>query len=219
MMARYDENEIKEIFAANLTSIMEETNIDGAELARRIGKEKQSVYAWLKKRSFPSAASLQLLVDALDVTTDDLLTKTGGEGDGYVDAPVYGEIAAGVPIEMAEMDSTFPVPMRIRAKYPDSGLVRVEGDSFNRRLPNGCLALIDFSQREPNERDAFAVCVNGYKATIKRVKRLANGYELMPYSYDPTYAPIIYDYNRDDTEEVTIMGKVVWATMPFDYEI
>ena len=61
--------------------------------------------------------------------------------------------------------------------------------------------------------------MNGYAATIKRVKKLANGYELTPHSYDPTYLPIVYDYNRNDTEEVTIIGKVVWATMPFDYEI
>ena len=218
-MARYSDNEIKDIFVANLTAIMEEKQIDGAELSRMLGKEKQSVYAWLKKRSFPSAANLQRLVDVLHVTTDDLLTKAGSINDGYVDVPVYGEIAAGTPIDMTEINDEFPIPQRIFDKHPNSGLVRVEGDSFNRRLPNGCYALIDFDQREPNERDAFAVCVNGYAATIKRVKRLANGYELTPYSYDPTYLPIVYDYNRDDTDEVTIIGKVVWATMPFDYEI
>ena len=218
-MAKYSDNEIKDIFVANLTSIMDARNIDGAELARMLGKEKQSVYAWLKKRSFPSASSLQLLVDILHVTTDDLLTKPGSSSDGYTDVPVYGAIAAGVPIDMMEIDDEFPVPQRIVDRHPNSGLVRVEGDSFNRRLPNGCYALIDFDQREPNERDAFAVCVNGHAATIKRVKRLANGYELTPFSYDPTYLPIVYDYNRDDTDEVTVMGKVVWATMPFDYEI
>lgn len=218
-MARYSNSEIKDIFASNLLSIMEKRGIDGAELARMLGKEKQSVYAWLKKRSFPSAKNLQLLVDTLNVTTDDLLTKDGSEADGYVNIPIFGEIAAGTPIEMMEIDSKHPVPLYYVSKFPNCGFLRVEGDSFNRSIPNGYLALIDFDQREPNERDAFAVCVNGYAATIKRVKRLANGYELTPYSYDPTYLPIVYDYNRDDTDEVTIIGKVVWATMPFDYEI
>lgn len=218
-MARYTDNEIKDIFVANLTAIMHAMDMDGAELARKMGMEKQSVYAWLKKRSFPSASNIQKLVDTLNVTTDDLLTRDGGESDGYSDVPVYGEIAAGTPIDMTEIDAKFPVPQKIMDKHPNSGLVRVEGDSFNRRLPNGCYALIDFDQREPNEREAFAVCVNGYAATIKRVKRLANGYELIPHSYDPTYLPIVYDYNKDDTDEITIIGKVVWATMPFDYEI
>lgn len=86
-------------------------------------------------------------------------------------------------------------------------------------LPNGCLALVDFDMKEPNEHDPFAVCVNGYSATVKRVKRLANGFELIPNSYDPTYIPTVFDYNKHDTEEITITGQVVWATMPFDYEI
>lgn len=73
--------------------------------------------------------------------------------------------------------------------------------------------------REPYGRSAYAVCVNGYKATIKRVRKLANGVELVPDSHDPTQRPIVFDYADDDAEEVTVIGRVVWATMPFDYEI
>ncbi len=139
--------------------------------------------------------------------------------DGYVDVPIYGEIAAGTPIEMLEFEDEFPVPTKVKNQHPHSGLLRVKGDSYNRRLPNGCLALVDFDMKEPNEHDPFAVCVNGYSATVKRVKRLANGFELIPNSYDPTYIPTVFDYNKHDTEEITIIGQVVWATMPFDYEI
>lgn len=211
----------------NIDALLVKYDITGESLARIAGVEPSSVTRW-RNGSQMRKEPLRKMCEYFGLTEDDILSTRFGlaakehglcSSDGYVDIPVYGEIAAGIPIEMAEIDSTFPVPLRIRAKYPDSGLVRVDGDSFNRRLPNGCLALIDFSQREPNEWDAFAVCVNGRAATIKRVKRLANGYELIPYSYDPTYTSIIYDYNRDDTEEVTIIGKVVWATMPFDYEI
>ncbi len=35
-------------------------------------------------------------------------------------------------------------------------------------------------------KKAYAVCVNGFDATIKRVKPLSNGYELIPDSIDPT---------------------------------
>lgn len=136
----------------------------------------------------------------------------------FVDRPVMGEIAAGTPIDMTEIIDNHPCPRQIADKHPNSGWLRVEGDSYNKSIPNGCLALIDFDLKEPNEHSPFAVCVNGYKATIKRVKRLANGYELIPNSYDPTYLPIIYDYNKDDTDEVTIIGQVVYASYPFDWE-
>lgn len=136
----------------------------------------------------------------------------------YVNLPVMGEIAAGTPIEMTEIIDTYPCPKQVADKHPNSGWLRVEGDSYNRSIPNGCYALIDFDDKEPDEHSPFAVCVNGYTATIKRVKRLANGYELIPNSYDPTYLPMIYDYNKDETEEITIIGKVVYAAFPFDWE-
>lgn len=139
--------------------------------------------------------------------------------DGYVDVPIYGEIAAGTPIEMMEIDDSFPCPARIKAAHPNCGWLKVRGDSYNRQIPDGYLALVDFDMKDPNEHDPFAVCVNGYSATIKKVKKLANGFELIPNSYDPTILPTVYDYNKDDTEIVTIIGQVVWATMPFDYEM
>lgn len=192
-----------------------------AKLAEMVGISDTALQNYeYGKRDIPGDVLIKL-AKIFNTTSDYILMviDENFSNDGYTDVPVYGAIAAGTPIDMTEIDDEFPVPQRIVDKHPNSGLVRVEGDSFNRRLPNGCYALIDFDQREPNERDAFAVCVNGYAATIKRVKKLANGYELTPHSYDPTYLPIVYDYNRDDTDEVTIIGKVVWATMPFDYEI
>lgn len=212
----------------NIDALLVKYDITAESLARIAGVEPSSVTRW-RNGSQMRKEPLRKICEYFSLTEDDILSTSIGlaaKEHGatridyyYVNIPVYGEIAAGTPIDMTEINDEFPIPQKIANKHPNSGLVRVEGDSFNRRLPNGCYALIDFDQREPNERDAFAVCVNGYAATIKRVKRLANGYELTPYSYDPTYLPIVYDYNRDDTDEVTIIGKVVWATMPFDYEI
>ena len=136
----------------------------------------------------------------------------------FIELPVMGEITAGTPIDMTEIIDNHPCPKQIADKHPNSGWLRVEGDSYNRSIPNGCYTLIDFDMKEPNEHSPFAVCVNGHSATIKKVKRLANGYELIPNSYDPTYLPIIYDYNKEDTEEITIIGQVVYAAFPFDWE-
>lgn len=216
----------------NINAIRIHKGLSQEQLAKAAGVSQTTISAWECGSSTPRKANVYKLIEAIPsldfdaVMSEDrgfakrvMRTSRRTSDDGYANVPVYGEIAAGTPIDMTEIYDEFPVPQKIMDKYPNSGLVRVEGDSFNRRLPNGCYALIDFAQREPNERDAFAVCVNGYAATIKRVKKLANGYELTPHSYDPTYLPIVYDYNRDDTDEVTIIGKVVWATMPFDYEI
>lgn len=136
----------------------------------------------------------------------------------YIDIPLYGSIAAGTPIEMMSVDDTYPVPIKMREKYPESFLLKVEGESMNRVLPNGSYALIDPTQ-EVRDGKAYAVCVNGYDATIKRVKQLNNGFELAPDSTDPTYHSKTYDYGKEGTEEITIIGQVVWYCVPFDWEV
>lgn len=217
-MARLNDDEIKDIFVSNLLSIMKEKDIDGATLARMIGKEKQSVYAWLKKRSFPSTSSLQLLVNALDVTTDELLIKDEEQHSGFIETPLYGSIAAGTPIEMLDIEGTQPVPAKVHEKYPDAFLLKVEGESMNRVLPNGCFALVDPCKEIDRDNEPYAVCVNGYDATIKRVKQLANGFQLIPDSDDPTYTTKTFNYNEEGTEQITIIGRVVYYVLPFDWE-
>lgn len=140
--------------------------------------------------------------------------------DIFVSIPLYGAIAAGTPMEMIPVDDFHPIPSRIKEKYPDAFLLRVEGDSMNRVLPNGSYALVAPSRKEPViDNHAYAVCVNGYDATIKRVKKLANGIELIPDSIDPTYKPKVYDYGLEETETITIIGEIVWYTIPFDFQI
>lgn len=163
-----------------------------------------------------------LNIDWSTVDTDDFTTlqvKENKESD-FVEIGVASDIAAGVPIELTECDYTFPCPRVIAEQHPNSRWYKVVGDSWNRKIPNGCLALVDFDRKEPlNDRVPFAVCVNGYSATIKGVQKLGNGYRLIPNSWDETITPLTFDYNKDDTEEVTIMGEVVYATFPYDYEV
>lgn len=85
-MARYTSNQAKEIFASNLTRLMGERGMDGAALARVVGVEKQSVYSWLKRRSYPTANTIQRLVDALGVSVDELLTEGGPTAESELSA-------------------------------------------------------------------------------------------------------------------------------------
>lgn len=140
------------------------------------------------------------------------------ESNVYIDLPIYGEIAAGTPIEMLEIDAVNPCPIQVLNPNHKYGWLRVVGNSYTKGgIYDGMLALVDFDEIEPVANKPFAVCVNGYSATIKSVQRLENGIELIPNSYDPTFKPIIFDYTLDDTEEVTIIGRVVWASYPVDY--
>lgn len=135
----------------------------------------------------------------------------------FVDIPLYGSIAAGVPLEMIKVEDTHPIPLEVQKNYPDAFLLRVVGESMNRILPNGSYALIDPCETVERDGQPYAVCVNGYDATIKRVKKLHNGFELVPDSTDPTFASTIYDYGVEGTETITVIGRVVWYCIPYEW--
>lgn len=187
-----------------------------------------TIRRWEQGQNDPDMSSLVTLAKLYGTSLDYILenkpanqqiaTGEPGDSDGFVDVPLYGSIAAGTPIEMMEIDDTHPVPIALTERHPDAFLLLVEGNSMNRVLPNGSYALIDPCDEVTADNKPHAVCVNGYSATIKRVRKLANGFELAPDSIDPTYKPVVYDYGVEGTETITIIGRVVWYCVPFDWE-
>lgn len=190
------------------------------ELADKMETTQQTIQRYESGARDIKSSVLIKLSSVLDVTISYLLGLENASipNNSTVDVPSYGAIAAGTPIEMVEVKDSQPVPVRVHSRFPNAFLLKVEGESMNRILPNGSYALVDPNQKEPISGKPYAVCVNGYDATIKRVRRLNNGFELIPDSNDPTYVPTVYNYNEPGTEPVTIIGRVVFYVLPFDWE-
>ena len=191
------------------------------QLADAIGATQQTIQRYESgARDIKSSVIIKLSA-ALGVTISYLLglesEKIDSSPNSFVDVPLYGSIAAGKPMEMVAVEGSHPIPTKVREKYPDSFLLKVEGDSMNRVLPNGCYALVDPRQTADCNGAPYAVCVNGYDATIKRVRKLNNGFELVPDSNDPTYEKKTYNYNEPDTDTITVIGRVVYYVLPFDW--
>ena len=190
------------------------------ELADNMETTQQTIQRYESGARDIKSSVLIKLSSVLDVTISYLLGLENASipNNSTVDVPSYGSIAAGTPIEMVEVKDSQPVPLKVHERFPKAFLLKVEGESMNRILPNGSYALVDPDQKEPISGKPYAVCVNGYDATIKRVRRLNNGFELIPDSNDPTYVPTVYNYNEPGTEPVTIIGRVVYYVLPFDWE-
>lgn len=212
---------------SRLKELRNAKGLSQAAIANKLGISDTSYQKYeYGERDIPGKI-LIALSDLFDVTVDSLLCLTDIndpdahadiENNCYVEVPLFEGIAAGTPIEMIEVQETFVIPAELKQRHPNSYLVKVKGESMNKRLPNGSFALIDRDAPVINGR-AYAVCVNGFDATIKRVYKLDNGYELRPDSTDPTIKPIVYDYGIDGTDEITVLGQVVWYTVPFDFVV
>lgn len=211
-------------FAKNLRRLRDQSGLKQGELAEKLGVTPQSISNWEHGRAQPSVKNSKDIARILGVPVDALISDEPLP-DGAIkvivedeaEVPVYGSIAAGVPIEMIPIEEVVTVSGDVKRHWPNSFFLKVKGTSMDRILPDGCLALIDPCDEVDRSGQPYAVCVNGYEATIKRVNVLANGFELDPDSTDPTYKPVIYDYGEDGTEEITIIGRVVWYMPTYNW--
>lgn len=228
-MATWKDTNAKFWTLSNLKNIRKMNGKTQEQVARDLDVPISTYRNWEQEKNSPTAENLAKLALYFQCKADDFIIVGSRPNDTkleMMEVPFFGEIAAGSPIEMDEFglyhsDTEIPIPYIVYEKHPMAYLLRVVGNSMNRKIPSGYNALVDPDEIELNEHDAFAICVNGDSATIKRVKKLENGYELIPDSYDPTCLPIVLDYNDPDDKDktVTVLGKVVYAVMPFDYEI
>lgn len=193
----------------NIKRLREEAGLSQEQLAEKLEKTRSAVSQYESGKIVPRMGVIEDLATIFDVSKSVII----GEqymGKGFSPVPLYGRVAAGTPIEMLVAEDIKEAPAKFTDDDPDAYLVKVIGNSMSRRIQDGDFALVSPKYTEPNAHDMFLVTVNGDDATIKCVRVLENGIELIPDSYDPTYRPQVYDYNMDETPPIRIIGKIVW---------
>jgi repressor LexA len=212
------------VLGDNIARLRAEKGISQRDMAEDLGISKGTVGAWESKDTIPDWKKLKQIASYLDVSVHMLflpyIPMRDDQDYSSVETKVYGKIAAGTPLEMEEGDYGFPCPTTLIKRHPKAFFLEIEGESMSRVIPDKSLVLVDPDLKEPVvSGQVYAVCVNGYDATVKRIRMLANGIGLEPDSLDPTYHMRVFDNNVPDTETITIIGRVVWYTVPFDIEI
>lgn len=211
--------------AGNIRRLRELHGITQRELAAICGVSDKAISAWEIGTDFPKMGRLQLIADHFGVPKSAIIEDDGLDCLDPVTkrlrpratnstAPLYGTIAAGVPIESIPIDDDIPVPEDILQEHPKAFFLRVKGESMNRVLPDGAYALVDPDADAVNG-DVVAVNVNGCETTIKRYHRMATSVVLQPDSTDESFTDLILDYTKPDTATVTLMGRVVWYVAPY----
>ena len=208
----------------NINAIRVHYGLTQERFAEAISTSQTTVSAWECGDSTPRKSNVEKILAAIPgLQFDDVMSEENGFAKRvnkqrrtcFAPVPLYGSVAAGTPIEMIAVDDVKEAPIRFIDDDPDCYLVRVHGNSMNRHIQDTDFALVSPKYTEPNEHDMFLVTVNGDDATIKHVHKLANGVELLPDSYDPTYRPRVLDFGESGTPKVRILGKIVWYCASF----
>lgn len=119
--------------------------------------------------------------------------------------PVVSKISAGLPIYSEEnlVDYIYFATNKLNSDKEEIGL-KVSGDSMDKIFQDGDIVVVEKDSIVENGQ-LGVVMVNGYNATVKRIRYNKNQIILIPESNNPEHLPQVY--GEDD--EVKIIGRVV----------
>ena len=119
--------------------------------------------------------------------------------------PVVSQISAGLPIYSEEnlIDYTYIATKNLNVDKELFGL-KVSGDSMDKEFKDGEVVIVEKDSVVENGQIGV-VQINGYNATVKRVRYNNDQLILLPESNNNEHLPQIYN----DADDVKIIGRVV----------
>ena len=138
-------------------------------------------------------------VDYLSCTNTD--TKYEG-----VKIPVLGKVQAGIPVEAIEEILDYEEITPEMARGGDYFGLQVRGDSMEPKFSEGDVVIVR-KQSYIDTGDIAIVLVDGYEATMKKVKKTPDGIMLIPMN--TIYDVMFYTNEEIEYLPVIVIGKVV----------
>ncbi|MCO6348153.1 helix-turn-helix domain-containing protein [Staphylococcus epidermidis] len=119
--------------------------------------------------------------------------------------PVVSRISAGLPICSEEnlIDYIYFATNKLNSDKEEFGL-KVSGDSMDKIFQDGDIVVVEKDSIVENGQ-LGVVMINGYNATVKRIRYKGDQVILIPESNNTNHYPQVY--GKDD--EVKIIGRVV----------
>lgn len=119
--------------------------------------------------------------------------------------PVVSKISAGLPIYSEEnlIDYIYFATNKLNSDKEEFGL-KVSGDSMDKIFQDGDIVVVEKDSVVENGQ-LGVVMINGYNATVKRIRYNGDQIILIPESNNSNHYPQVY--GKDD--EVKIIGRVV----------
>jgi len=181
------------------------------ELAKKINKNRATIYRYESSEieKLPITV-LEPLADALETTPTKLMDWESNDNEKpkkkAYKIPVYGEIAAGIPISMIEDIIDYEEVDEHTYNRGELLALKIKGNSMEPRICDGDVVII---RRQPDvdTGEIAAVIVDGDSATLKKVKKTKNGIYLIPFNsaYDTVF------YSNEEIKElpIIILGKLI----------
>lgn len=216
------EQEQTYIFSTNLKRLLEERDLSQKKVAEEIGVIPQTFNRWVQGLSIPRMDKIQKLADYFNVRKSTLIDQipiqdeTGKAKqplhlhDRHTTAvriPVYGRVAAGIPLEAIEdIIDWEEIPEELARSGEYFGLL-IEGNSMEPRICNHDVVIVR-QQPDAESGDIVIALIDGQDAVCKRLRKYLDGtIELV--SANPSYDTLVFSKDEQEKTPVSIIGKVV----------
>lgn len=198
----------KQIMAKNISRLMKENNIDRKKLSDGLKVKYTTLSDWINAKTYPRIDKIELLADYFNVTKADLVEDKERqvlETLPVKKIPVVSKISAGLPIYSEEnlIDYIYFATNKLNSGKEEFGL-KVSGDSMDKIFQDGDIVVVEKDSIVENGQ-LGVVMINGYNATVKRIRYNGDQIILIPESNNTNHYPQVYGKN----DEVKIIGRVV----------
>lgn len=193
------------MFSVKLKEIRKEKGITQTELAKKLGVASGTVGNWESGKREPDFETVSRLARFFGVSVDWLLGRARSKRE-ILRVPVYGKVAAGIPIEAITDIEDYEEIDVSNAPGEEFIALMIRGDSMEPRMKNGDVVIVRL-QDDCETGDVAIAMVNGADATCKRVKKSPEGIYLI--STNPAYDPMFFSNKQIAELPVRILGKVV----------
>lgn len=202
--------EQRTIFSKNLSDYVYKSGKQQKDIAKELGFNQKTFNGWCNGLSMPTMGKVQAIADYFGIGKTDLLDDKsaliGKESRRAIAIPVYGRVAAGIPLEMIEeVIDTEEIPEAM-AKGGEYFCLQIHGDSMEPKMSEGDVVIVR-KQDDAESGEIVIATVNGTDATCKRLKKYRDGIALI--SNNPAYDPMIFSSQEAQKKPVRILGKVV----------
>ncbi|MCO4327084.1 XRE family transcriptional regulator [Staphylococcus agnetis] len=205
----------KQVMAKNISRLMKENNVGRKKLSDDLNVKYTTLSDWINAKTYPRIDKIELLADYFNVSKADLVEdkeKEVLETLPVKKIPVVSKISAGLPIYTEEnlVDYIYFATKNLNPNKEEFGLC-VSGDSMDKLFQEGDIVVVEKDAVVENGQIGV-VMINGYNATVKRVRYNNDQIILIPESNNPQHYPQVYGKN----DEVKIVGRVVASQKLFN---
>lgn len=196
-----------------LEALIEKSGKTRTYLCGKMGKPQYFITNIFRRKSEVPRDVQEMLARELDTTvaylngeTDDPTRPEDRPPRRGVRIPVYGEVAAGIPIDAVTDIEDFEEITPELAATGEFAALRIHGDSMEPRIWNGDTVIVRL-QDDADTGDTAIVLINGDTAVCKKIKKTPEG--VMLISLNQKYEPKFFTNKDIEDLPVRVWGKVI----------